>query len=117
MIAAATKSMALSDVPFNWFDVALVVVLIFGLFRGRKNGMSKEILPLFLWLALVLACGFGYKLVAQLLVNYAGLKSTASTNLLAYFLIAFVVFLIYSSLTKIFKEKLGGSNFFGSSEY
>jgi uncharacterized membrane protein required for colicin V production len=117
MIAAATKSMALSDVPFNWFDLALVALLIFGLFRGRKNGMSKEILPLFLWLALVLAGGFGYKLVAQLLVNDAGLKNTTSTNLLAYFLIAFVVFLIYSSLKKIFKEKLGGNSFFGSSEY
>jgi uncharacterized membrane protein required for colicin V production len=115
--AAATKSMALSDVPFNWFDLALVALLIFGLFRGRKNGMSKEILPLFLWLTLVLAGGFGYKLVAQLLINFAGLKSTTSTFLLAYFIIAFVVFLIFSLLKKAFKEKLGGNNFFGSSEY
>jgi uncharacterized membrane protein required for colicin V production len=117
MIAAATKSMTLSDVPFNWFDVALVALLIFGLFRGRKNGMSKEVLPLFLWLALVLAGAFGYQPVAQLLVNYAGLKNVTSTFLLAYFSIAFVVFLGFSLLKRIFKEKLGGNNFFGSNEY
>jgi uncharacterized membrane protein required for colicin V production len=117
MIAAATKSMALSDVPFNWFDLALVALLIFGLFRGRKNGMSKEILPLCLWLVLVLAGAFLYKPVAQLLVNYAGLKSVTSTFILAYFLIAFVVFLVFSFFKRIFKEKLGGNNFFGSSEY
>jgi uncharacterized membrane protein required for colicin V production len=117
MIAAATKSMALSNVPFNWFDLALVAVLIFGLFRGRKNGMSKEILPLFLWLALVLAGAFGYKLIAQLLVNFAGLKSTTSTYLLAYLIIAFVMFLIFSVLKRTFKERLGGNNFFGSAEY
>jgi uncharacterized membrane protein required for colicin V production len=115
--AAATKSMALSDVPFNWFDLALVVLLIFGLFRGRKNGMSKEILPLFLWLVMVLAGAFLYKPVAQLLVSYAGLKSVTSTFLIAYFIIAFVVFLMFSFLKRIFKEKLGGNNFFGSSEY
>ncbi len=109
--------MALSDVPFNWFDLALVALLIFGFFRGRKNGMSKEILPLFLWLALVLAGAFLYKPVAQLLVNYAGLKSVTSTFILAYFIIAFVVFLVFSFFKRIFKEKLGGNNFFGSSEY
>ncbi len=117
MIAAATKSLALSDVPFNWFDVALVAMLVFGLFRGRKNGMSKEILPLCLWLVLMLAGAFLYKLVAELLVNDAGLKSTTSTFLLAYGCIAFVVFLVFSLFKKIFKEKLGGNSFFGSNEY
>ena len=30
---------------FNWFDVALVLVLAFGFWRGRKRGMTKELLP------------------------------------------------------------------------
>jgi hypothetical protein len=72
---------------------------------------------LFLWLALVLLGAFLYKPVAQLLVNYAGLKNVTSTFLIAYFIIAFVVFLVFSFLKRIFKEKLGGNNFFGSSEY
>ena len=42
MIAVATQSFALDQLPFGWFDVVLVAVLGFGLFRGRKNGMTKE---------------------------------------------------------------------------
>jgi uncharacterized membrane protein required for colicin V production len=117
MIAAVKQSMALGDVPFNWFDLALVVLLGFGLFRGRKNGMSKEVLPLFQWLMIVIAGGFGYELVAQGLVSYAGMKSSAGTSILGYLIIAFVVFLVFSFLKRIFKERLGGNSFFGSSEY
>ena len=36
---------------------------------------------------------------------------------IAYLAIAFVAFLIYSLLAKFFKEKLAGSNTFGSGEY
>jgi hypothetical protein len=35
---------------FNWFDVALVLVLAFGFWRGRKRGMTKELLPTLQWL-------------------------------------------------------------------
>ena len=49
----------------------VVIVLVFGLFRGRKNGMSKEILPLFQWLAVILVSGLFYPMVAQWLVRLA----------------------------------------------
>ena len=38
----ATRSVSLDHLPFGWFDVALVALLVFGLFRGRRNGMTKE---------------------------------------------------------------------------
>ena len=44
MIAAVPQSMALNNLPFNWFDIT-VAVLGFGLWRGRKNGMTKEVMP------------------------------------------------------------------------
>ena len=49
-----------NSLPVNWFDAVVVLVLGFGLFRGRKNGMSKEILPLFQWLAVILVSGLFY---------------------------------------------------------
>src|SRR5690242_21183065 len=52
-------------ISFNWFDLVVVVVLLFGLFRGRRNGMAKEILPLMQWLVLVPVCGLGYDIRSE----------------------------------------------------
>jgi uncharacterized membrane protein required for colicin V production len=122
MIAAATKathfysSWSLDKVPFGWFDVALVAVLVFGFYRGRKNGMTKEILPMFQWLATVLVCGLGYEMVGQWLITLSGLSRTAC-YLIGYFSLMFLVYLLFLFLKKIFMPRLTGSNFFGSSEY
>ena len=60
MFANAIQSLTSDNLPVNWFDVVVVLILGFGLFRGRKNGMSKEILPLFQWLAVILVSGLFY---------------------------------------------------------
>jgi uncharacterized membrane protein required for colicin V production len=119
MIAAATQathSMALDKLPFGWFDFALVAVLAFGLFRGRKNGMTKEVLPMFQWVATVLVCGLGYGMVGQVVFNISG-WSRLVCYLLGYFSLMFVVYLLFILVKKIFMPRLTGSNFFGSSEY
>ena len=38
------------QLSFHWFDVAIVLVLAFGFWRGRKRGMSREALPTAFWL-------------------------------------------------------------------
>jgi uncharacterized membrane protein required for colicin V production len=119
MIAAATQathSFALDNLPFGWFDVALVAVLAFGLFRGRKNGMTKECLPVLHWLALVVACGLGYQMVGQIFVNLAGWGNTLC-YILGYLCVALVVTLLFVVLKKTFLPRLTGSNFFGRGEY
>src|SRR5271154_2374561 len=116
MIAAATSSMALDNLPFGWFDVALVAVLGFGLFRGRKNGMTKEILLMLQWVCTVIVCGLGYEMVGQILVNTVGLDKTPS-YLLGYFSLMFVIYLLFILVKKAFMPRLTGSNFFGSAEY
>jgi uncharacterized membrane protein required for colicin V production len=117
MFAVATQNLALNKLPFNWFDVALVGLIAFGLFRGRKNGMSKEMLPFFLWLVLVLACAFIYNPIAQVLINFAKMPDNAVTYVLAYLIVAGLVLLIFSLIKNHYREKLGGSNFFGGGEY
>jgi hypothetical protein len=119
MIAAATQathSMSLDHLPFGWFDVALVLLLAFGLFRGRRNGMTKETLPMFQWVATVLACGLGYEIVGQLFINLSG-WGKLPCYLLGYFVVMFVVYLIFHLLKNLFLERLTGSNFFGRGEY
>jgi len=109
-------SLTANGLPANWFDVVVVLVLGFGLFRGRKNGMSKEILPTFQWLAVIFVCGLFYTMVAQLLIKVASLDQLAS-YLLAYVILALVVFFIFSLLKRTVGLKLFGSNIFGGAEY
>ncbi len=120
MILAATTSQSgwsPDHLPFNWFDVALVLVLAFGLFRGRKNGMSKEVLPVIEWTVVMLAAGLTCPLLTDLLVSFAGLKKVTSTFILAYVSVAALILILFSFIKHSLREKSGGSNFFGSGEY
>jgi uncharacterized membrane protein required for colicin V production len=116
MIAVATQSFALDNLPFGWFDAVLVAVLGFGLFRGRRNGMTKEFLPMLHWLATALVCGLAYEMAGQLIHNLSG-WSVLNCYLLGYFSLMFLVFLVFHTLKKMFQPRLTGSNFFGGGEY
>jgi uncharacterized membrane protein required for colicin V production len=115
VIAALTQSLSLNKLPVNWFDATVLAMLGFGLFRGRKNGMTKEVLPTSEWIVLILAAGFGYPALAQVYANF-GLDKVWSA-ILAYLTVALLVFLIFSGIKKVLAPKLTGSNLFGSNEY
>ena len=110
------------NLSFNWFDVAILAMLVVGYFRGRKNGMSKELLPTCMWLTVVLVAGFGHQFLGQWLLD-SGLAGkifgslAKYVNISCYLLITMVIFTVYSLLAKRFREKITGSNTFGSNEY
>jgi len=110
------QSLVANSLAANWFDAVVVLVLAFGLFRGRKNGMSKEILPLFQWLAVIFVGGLFYSVVAQYLVEYASLGQMPA-YLLGYAILAMLVLLVFSLVKRTVGLKLFGSNIFGSAEY
>jgi hypothetical protein len=116
MIAADVQNMALDKLPVNWFDGVVLGLLILGLFRGRKHGMSKEVLPLLKWLTLVLVSGFFYPMTAQLFTNAAGLGKLASC-LLGYLLLAFVIWIVFLLFKRLLGHRTSENNFFGSGEY
>ena len=49
-------SMSLDQLPINLFDLVVIAVLAVGIFRGRKHGMSEELLSLLKWLAILFGC-------------------------------------------------------------
>jgi uncharacterized membrane protein required for colicin V production len=116
MIAAVLQVVTFNNLPINWFDVTLGAVLFFGLWRGRRNGMSKEALPVFQWLTLILASGMCYPLFAPTYANTLGTGKVASA-MLGYCTPALATLLVFYILKGIFVPRLTGSNFFGGGEY
>ena len=116
MIGVAIPNLALDNPPVNWFDGAVLGMLIIGLFLGRKHGMSKEVLPLLKWVSLVVVCGIWYPLAAQLLVNTVQLSQVPSC-IIGYLLLAFVIFIVFMALKRLLAYRVAGNNLFGSSEY
>ena len=125
MIAAATQQIAHGKSLFNWFDVALLFVIVFGFWRGRRNGMTKEVVPVTQWLAMVIAGAAGYGSLGKLLINAGLIKSVFGKSVTeetaafvtSYLIIVIVVFTVFSIVKHKLKHRLEGSNFFGSSEY
>jgi len=116
MIAAITESLNLDNLPVNWFDAAVLLSLSLGLYLGRKRGMTKEIMRLFQWLAVVIVCGLFYETVAQALVNFVAWDK-ATSNVSSYLLLAFLVWLVFVGLKRYFVPRLTGSDVFGGAEY
>lgn len=116
MIAAATESLALDKLPFGWFDVVFAALLAFGAYRGRQNGLTKELVPTFRWVAIVLAGGLGYEFAGQIFYNFTGLGRTGSDTL-GYLALAFLVFAVFIPVEGFLKTRLEGSSLFGGAEY
>lgn len=116
MLAEITQSLPVDKIGVNWFDVVAGLFLVAGLFRGRKNGMSMEVLPLFQWLSVVIVSGLFYPTVAQWLVNMGLLKFPAS-RVMGYVLLALAIFFVFSLLKRALTPRLSGSSLFGNAEY
>ncbi len=110
---------------FNWFDVTLVVLIMFGLWRGRKHGMSKEFLPVSQWIIIMVASALSYPFIGDWLMRSEQAKMIFGKNytdqtavfVAGYLTVALSVFIVFVALRRHFGPKLVGSTMFGSSEY
>ena len=110
-------SMSLSQLPINLFDLVVIVVLAAGIFRGRKHGMSEELLSLLKWLAILLGCAAAYEPGAELIKQFTNMFSRLTCYLLAYVGGALLIFLLFVGIKRVFSGKLVGSDIFGRTEY
>src|SRR5262245_7013142 len=109
--------MSLDKLPFNFFDFLLVGVLVAGLFRGRKQGMSEELLSLLTWVSLIGICSLGYQPLGDFYARISSVFSTSTCYLLAYITLAGAIFVIFALIKRFLGGKLLGSDIFGQSEY
>ena len=109
--------MSLDHLPFNWFDVAIIVVLMVGLHFGRKRGLSVELLAALKWLTIVVGCAMAYAPIAQFITMSSSIFSTLAANLMAYFAAGLLIATMFAFLKKSVGGKLLGSDVFGRGEF
>jgi uncharacterized membrane protein required for colicin V production len=102
--------------PINWFDVVLLVVLLSGLARGRKRGLSEELITMLQWVLTVVVCSFTYKPVGDFIVQTTGF-SLLFGRIAAYVVLMLVVWMLWIVVKKTLGGKLIGSDTFGKGEY
>ena len=106
----------LSSISVSWVDIAVVIVLLVGLARGRSRGMSSELLDVIKWVVIVAAAGFAYQPGGQLL-SQQSMFSLLACYMAVYMLVIIGVTILFSMLRKGLGEKIVGSDLFGGAEY
>lgn len=109
--------MNLENLTLNWVDCAIVLLLGFGLWRGRKRGMSEELLDILKWALIVVGAGFLYQPCAQLLLGFTSIFSPLACHVTSYMTLALLIATVFAVIRRSAGAKLVGSDVFGSSEY
>lgn len=86
--------------PFNWFDLLLILLLLVGAAVGYMQGIIRQIIGLAaLYIALVLATQF-FQPVAGGFSQFTKMPSNVLTNAVTFFVIFFVIVLIINFIAK-----------------
>ncbi len=106
------------NLSFNYVDVIVLIWLIVGLLRGRKQGMTQELLPVFYWVATFFLAGYLNQPLGGFIRGYTGGAFNVQWSfLIGYALIAFTLALCFALLKHLLGDKLTGSDLFGRWEY
>jgi len=105
-----------NHLPVNWFDFAVVIILIFGYSRGRKHGMSVEMMYLLQWIAMIFGAAYAYKPCGDYLAG-STVISHLTCYIIAYLVTLIVIRIVFLLIRRAIGGKLVGSNVFGSGEY
>lgn len=100
----------------SWVDFAILLVVIAGIARGRKRGMSEELLDIIKWVAVLVAVAFVHRPMGQMLAE-SSMFSLLSCYIFVYTAIVVILKLIFGFIRRQIGDKLVSSDFFGSTEY
>ncbi|MCL5099305.1 MAG: CvpA family protein [Candidatus Omnitrophica bacterium] len=115
-VTLAAARVSGGGLPFNWFDLVVIAMIIVGIFRGRKRGMSAEFLDLIQWLLILGAGGLLYRPVGELFARVAHL-GLLTAFVSVYLATAVLIKILFTLFKRTIGEKLIGSDFFGNLEY
>lgn len=105
-----------SNLPVNWFDIFVVIMLGVGYAVGKKRGMSQESVTVLKWIALMLLAAIAYEPLGQWLDSMLHLGKLTS-YLIAYVFTTLVVAVLFIFINRTIGEKLKGTDTFGKAEF
>ncbi len=100
----------------NFFDIIVAVMLIIGLMRGKKRGMSEELLDVFKWLLVVVAAAYSYKPMGDWVAGKAPIP-TLIAYISCYLFTVMVITGVFATIKGKMGEKVFESDLFGRAEY
>jgi len=106
----------MDNFPINLFDLAVVGLLVVGVLRGRKHGMSEELLGLLKWVTILVVCALVYEPLGKVFAGSSPF-SLLSSYLMAYFAAGLVILVLFAGIKRALGGKLVGSDIFGAAEY
>ena len=109
--------MKMESFSVSWVDLMVVILLGVGLWRGRKRGMSEELLDIIKWALIVVIAGFLYEPGGRFLAQSTSIFGLLSCYLATYIAIALLVVAVIAMIRRSVGSKLVGSDAFGSAEY
>ncbi len=108
--------MSLNALNFGWFDIAVILMALLGIHRGKTNGMSKELLSFIQWCVIVFVGGLTYEPLGSYVSHLAGIGLWGG-YVAAYVFVALFVTLIFSFIKRATRERFESSHIFGGLEY
>ncbi len=109
-------NLSLDHSPINWFDFVVVIVLLLGVSRGRKHGMSVEVMVMLQWIAIVIASALAYRPLGDMLAQSSPM-SHLFCYITVYIVTAIFVKILFGVIKKSAGGKLVGSSIFGRGEF
>jgi uncharacterized membrane protein required for colicin V production len=106
----------LNGFALSWVDFVTLLIICIGVVRGRKRGLSEELLDVLQWLCILVAGAFFYQMLADML-NIKPIFSQVTYRVISYILIALVLKIVFTFIKKRFGQKLVESDMFGRVEF
>jgi uncharacterized membrane protein required for colicin V production len=114
-MAIASKNQSF-NFDTGWVDLVVVLLLAWGVMRGRKRGMSEELLDIIKWTLIVVIAAAIYAPLGQF-VSQVSFLSLFTCYVGVYAMVVVIAMLICSAIRHNGNNKLVGSDTFGNAEY
>lgn len=100
----------------SWMDLAVLIVIGAGIVRGRKRGISEELLDVFKWALILVGAAYVYEPMGTMLAQVTPF-SLLSCYVAVYATVVTIVLLLFAFIHRQIGDKLVSSDAFGNAEY
>ena len=106
----------MNSLGLSWVDFAVALLLVWGVVRGRKRGMSEELLDIIKWGLVVVVASLAYQPVGKWLAQLS-VFTILSSYLFVYAAIALFIFAVFAFIRSKAGGKIASAELFGGAEY